>query len=465
MNSNNGLIISQKRKNKNETKNKNKRLIVKETDPKKSNSAIDKIIDKIVEKKKLEKDNIILNNLLKNHSDRFLCYYHTQTRYIIGLFIRYQKHCKFISCSNFRFNNQSQDHKGSVFINHFTKITNNNNIQYTCDHLNRKHFTLPLEGEIYTINRNIKHNTSSIETVANDLYNILNNNSNKTKSFLSILVDYNETETNPRSFLALIYFGRLWRKLKLDLLNVCCYSSEQDYLNPSNGFNQYNVGGGGDDSDYDEGNEIKNLYFQKSNNDLKEISNWINSQKYQKFSISSTYVKCKTMGHPFNDLDLIRFFLKFDQNLTTRHQLLKDFMNEKHFLYNHAQRRPNVLYFVKCQNLECEHCSKFPMKNNDFIKFLKSNNFQIPFPIQSKNFPNHYCSLVNVLLELNFNSSTRSSNSSLICPLIPESIQKKLFEENKIVSSIINKNSLSLNKDYIHNVKRKRLYNNEENNI
>ncbi|KAJ3452681.1 cell division cycle and apoptosis regulator protein [Anaeramoeba flamelloides] len=512
INSNNSLIVNQKHqnKNKNETKNNNQRLITKETDQKKSIRTIDKIIDKIVEKKKLEKekDKIILNNQLKNHSDPFLCYYHTQVRYIIELFIRYQKHCQFISCSNFRFNSQSQDHNGSVYINHFLKIPNNNNIQYTYDHLNRKHITMPLEGESYTINRNIKYNPTSIETVANDLYNILNKNSQKNKSILSILVDYNETETNPRSFLALIYFGRLWKKLKLDILNVCCYSSEHDYLNPAHDFiqslksdfnskfeknnrkkstndqknkkkckcncncnsdfnflprNQNQLSH--DDGDDYEDNEIKNVYFQKSNDNLKEISNWINSLKYQKFYISSTFLKCQTMEYPFHDLDLIRIFLNFHQTFAMKHQLFDDFIKEMNFLYNHVQRRPNMLSFIKCQNLECEHCSKFPMKNNDFIKFLKSNNFQIPFPIQSKKFPNHYYSLLNLLSKLNLKSSTRSSNSNLNYPLIPENIQKKLFEENQIISSIINKNAFTLNNYSTSKIKRKRIHGSEENNI
>ena len=97
--------------------------------------------------------------------------------------------------------------------------------EYTYDKLKRPHINIPHTGSALVVARAQKFHSSSVESHVNDIYPLLKSlKSDQGKSVVLLTVD-SGPDWNV-SFLAnAIFFYRLWRKLELDLLVVCCYAA------------------------------------------------------------------------------------------------------------------------------------------------------------------------------------------------------------------------------------------------
>ncbi|KAJ3439108.1 nnp-1 protein putative nuclear protein 1 nop52 [Anaeramoeba flamelloides] len=424
----------------------------------------------------ISNDKNSLNEFVKLYTDPYLCYFHTQISYMCELSVLYNKHTSLMSFSNLDYFSLDSNLIGPYkSLDNFLELTdfgrkinknlnlknflekiyicptafmflnNDSSKNYFFDQFKRKHYLIPDNGHITISPRFSYYNFPNIQTIINDLIKVLRN-SDQQKPILTLLTNGYENDVHPRSLLSLIYFGRLWKLLNLDMLNVMCYSPEQDFLNPINelstflksklNHNHNNNKNKNNDigdifkldnkinsniSEFELENLIKNKY-------LEFIKNSISDLTFKNNKINFEIPSIKQNKTPFNDFENICIFLDNPKNFSKNHYDFSQFQNELFFLINHAERRPNLLSFFKCSNVNCNHCSMNPPKKSDFLQLLKLNDYKIPAPIVSKQFPDHYMSISNLIKYRKFSNK------------IPQEILNKekeiLIQENNKINQI-----------------------------
>ena len=96
----------------------------------------------------------------------------------------------------------------------------------------RDSFKKPKAKKLNIFNRPFKYMSTTTETHANDLYNLLSSYPETQRpSTLGLICD-NGPDFNPASWLVFFHMGSLWRDLKLDQLIICSYAPNSSKFNP-----------------------------------------------------------------------------------------------------------------------------------------------------------------------------------------------------------------------------------------
>ena len=121
--------------------------------------------------------------------------------------------------------------------------------------------------------------------------------------------------------------------------------------------------------------------------------------QFDGYNVTPYKVSCLEKPEPYSDHSMIDNFLKTGIRQIMANEDLSKILKEYKFLVKHCIRRTNALEFVKCQDLECEHCTSHPIRAVRFMAYLRSlDESRMYTPTPSVTHPGHY----NTWLEMNF---------------------------------------------------------------
>ncbi|KAJ3433616.1 hypothetical protein M0812_22578 [Anaeramoeba flamelloides] len=414
--------------NANEPKGKRKRVREREREKEKRNYK---------KKKKNKNDKNELKNKFKmltffrgydKHIDYFYC--RTQINYLLEMSVKFRKECLVICFQKYPKNinigtqilgkpfgisallendpPEGFPYPGYYLISHGYLLLDNIE-KWTSksfrDQLGRLHYRLPTNGKLNLFNRSGKYSIPNTQTMTNDIYKVLL--SKPRKKVVNLITDFNCIELNPRNFLAIIYMGRIWRDLKLDLLNLACFAPGpcDDYThNPTStvwseitkhlqNFKLPGVKKEGQkvpylDNDLSNNEKIEREIdmFDRAN---KKLSTFYQSLKKNKVikSVESIPIYCEKTDEPYNDYEFVKIFLNGSINVLLKFPKFKILYDEIMFLLKHLTRSNYMITFQNCG--KCDHCKEIPIKSTNIWNFLQKNH-HLPFvPAPSKT-PFHY---------------------------------------------------------------------------
>ncbi|KAJ3442170.1 jmjc domain-containing histone demethylase 2 isoform a [Anaeramoeba flamelloides] len=490
-----------------------------------------------------------LISYLTRYRNPMLSYCHTQVCYLIEFSIMFQQYCSIISCgyldgfylnpnkqpklANSLKNRQSRLYEDNVDYNRkgnnthnltgnveevnldylvlptgFNILNNSTKASYFYDQYKRKHFKLPDRSETNIYNRSCKYNFPNIQSFVNDLFHLYQQKINSKLPVLTLIVNSSDIETHPHSIYSFLYFGRLWRDLKLDMLNICCFTEEIEEINPINSIStllnkkinnnnnkfekkylqklnlvqigqreQHDRNGEAQENEENKnnnGNE-KKIFIEEGLNQISEMMSVDTLKKHtthgisiQKNSdpLSFTNRNNQDKFH-YSDLKDVRTFFNSSNKIKLNKEKFNNIKNEITFLLKHTTKNENLLYFKKCQNINCIHCQKNKIKSTEIFDFLDLNNVEIPNPICSTQLENHFMTFIQVVEALkgtNTNDGSDTKGLKQLPLIIKPSNYKRLMKqkENEKLQSIVNEDLLFTNQkskskfqtNFIHNIRQ-----------
>eukprot|EP01156_Anaeramoeba_ignava_P009505 Anaeramoba_ignava/a3965_9.p1 GENE.a3965_9~~a3965_9.p1 ORF type:complete len:643 (+),score=184.66 a3965_9:119-2047(+) len=303
----------------------------------------------------------------------------------------------------------------------------------------------------------IQKNEPTSESLANDLWKKLT----KTKKpVVSLIVDSGSPETDPRSLLAAVYYGRLWRDLDLDILQVACHAPDSNKFNPSHLFlKKWNANLR--EAIFGEkelcelckylqsvkGNPVlETQLFEAISKRLEDLSKDKNkSEKDVQFKH-----RIDSKNFPYSDYDTVRRFLGMNPSTNNIEPQLTILKKEIQFLFTHMERRGYFLSFKRCNQAQCLHCKKHPNKSKSVENLLKRNSSKMFSPIPSDMYLGHYCTFHEII-----------TNNSLSCyNSPPPSFRTSLLENSISKCPFLNCNYSSFGKDDL--VRHEMLFHNDQ---
>ncbi|KAJ6227312.1 hypothetical protein M0813_09893 [Anaeramoeba flamelloides] len=391
----------------------------------------------------------VSNNLNETNHKIGFCYSHTQIRLLLEFSQMFSEYSSIISCGKlcyFNCNNNIWEpslNLISYFQNEFSfdqgcniKTNSRNHISlsnssviyqkliissgylilnldnkknYYNDQLKRKHLHISQIGNLNLTFRTLKKNPPNIQSNINDLIEIIKKNK---KPIISLLVNYDdlEMETNRKS--SIFYFGRLWKDLNLDILNIVSYSERKNYFNPINNMNQILKGilerkqnslNFIDDNrieifrsgclelikdleNFDNQNKQSERINQKLISRLKNLTNIFQNTSSNSIHITNCCSKYPNdTPYPYNDYQQIC-------DLLNTNNCNEERIHDYQFYCRHLKRSPYLLSFQKCKQLDCSYCNKNPIKESYIFNIMTqfNNSELIIKPSKSLNFIGHY---------------------------------------------------------------------------
>ena len=76
------------------------------------------------------------------------------------------------------------------------------------------------------------------------------------------------------------------------------------------------------------------------------------------------------------------------------------------FLVKHANRKAYQIEFIRCENEECNHCAKLPVRENQFLELIHEFGGSCPVPEESEIHKGHYKTFLDVLRTRGCNNKT-----------------------------------------------------------
>ncbi|KAJ3446689.1 ribonuclease mrp protein subunit snm1 [Anaeramoeba flamelloides] len=471
-------------------------------------------------------NNLKINRLNNNQDEKKknkiskISLLHTRAMYLFEMSMMFYQECNIISHSNLKWiNYEIPFFDREIDLKKASKLKNKNQknnldltiitssyIQIKCracselfrDKNQRFHYPIPRTGKITFIHRPRKEKFPNTQERVNDLYKLLFSNR---KPIISILTDSNDPYVNPSNPLCIIYFGRLWKDLKLDMLNLLYFSHQHNYLNPTKSmekivqeelkFEKFSVNGNIE-------NEL--LIIEEF---LKHVDFKFSNLKIGNSQSNSFIINSKSIDFPYNDFLIVSTILLSlnllpnenglnlsmdtntcttpnqnpnsnsnpnsktnpktntnrnpdpntntdpdpNTNMSTRTEMnmnrqmppkVKEIINEYNFFKKHAKQNSSELSFTKCKDINCTHCSKFPVHATNVFNLLESNNGKMFDPIKSKKQPTRYMTWIELTEELKkkkFNVGNVKKdvlNSEQIKPFTNKKNPKTPNRKNKI---------------------------------
>ena len=220
-----------------------------------------------------------------------------------------------------------------------------------------------------------------------------------------------------KGMLNLLVFGDLWRKLKLDSLIIQCYAPGHSRFNPierSWGHLTKWLVGVVLPVEVEEFNFVTPKPNETEkwdiilNNAVKECSKFWQNRSLEGYHVSI---------HPFfTDNEIIPV-------LKNRHKSIHEFVNSSktkinssdellkmklkyQFFVKHCNRKAYQLEFIRCNDVNCEHCQSLPNINNQFLEIIKKFGGTCPSPTSSVILKDHHYLSFEDMLRVNLSLET-----------------------------------------------------------
>lgn len=285
---------------------------------------------------------------------------------------------------------------------------------YRYDSHNRLHVNFPKTGPVHVFNRAMKFHTSTIETHANDLTEILLYDVNKeNKTAVSITCD-NGPDWNFKSPLTHLYMGRLWRDIGLDYLVLVSFapghSAENMIEHAWAPLCKYLAGVTlpaslpGEDKPPCKQRGITIKERERKEAEVLDLAieklNMFWDKKFDGHPINSKKVACleEAKSKKYNDYGTVKKFFDSGVKKQSEHEEFKQIGKEYKFLMQHCRKTTNCLEFIKCRSAACVHCQHHPVQARSLMNLLNKHGGNMFSPTPSSSVPDSY----NTFLELAF---------------------------------------------------------------
>ena len=242
----------------------------------------------------------------------------------------------------------------------------------TTDKLGRMHYPRLEAGPAQVVLRPCKFNPSSAQNHVNDMIGILRSQVADGKGIAFLKVD-NGSDWNLLSLVNEIFFSRLWRDSKLDLLVILSYAAKWSAYNnvehlwsPMSRYLANVILRAILEQDDKppcqqsglSSEELREKEAKVFDQAMKEIcETYWKDVTFNDAEVTSRFQGSLEVNAPFNDYDEIHKLLSGSMNVLRKHTEL---INEIKFMVNHMERKSHEIIFSKCNNSNCFHCSKLP---------------------------------------------------------------------------------------------------------
>ena len=283
--------------------------------------------------------------------------------------------------------------------------------KFTADKTGRFRVNFARTGPMHLYNRVTKYHPSSIQNHANDLYEIYNNLPKPDKKPAVLITVDNGPDQNIKSVKTQLYYGRLWRDLKLDVLVVNSYAagcSSQNMIEHGWAPLSHKLAGvtipnrlPNEDTEPWKQNIDAELQSDKEHrvfdNALTTLSSHWNNSKFDSFDVKVNSVFSTSEPSPYNDVEKVEKFLKAGVYALQADKDMRDLRHEYSMLTSHMTKKTNEIEFWVCKgNKDCKlHCGDIRAEN--IVGFIEKCG-GIPSPTPSAD-PAHF----KTLLEITYN--------------------------------------------------------------
>ncbi|KAJ6248003.1 heat shock protein [Anaeramoeba flamelloides] len=339
-----------------------------------------------------------------------------QTEFSCDQFCNLQKK----SVNSFSVTNSSVIYQNLIIASGYLILNfDDNKKNYYFDQLQREHLHTTQTGDLNLVFRSFKNNFPNIQSNINDLTEIIKKNK---KPIISLLVNYDDLEMETTRKSSIYYFGRLWKDLNLEILNIVSYSEKKNLFNPINKMNQILKGilemkqnstklindnqielfRGGcldlikDLENFKDHNQQFERINQKFISRLKNLTKIFQNTSLNDIHITNCFSKYPNdTPYPYNDYQRMCGLLNTNDCNDIR-------IHDYEFFCRHLKRSPYLLSFQKCKQLDCSHCNKNPIRKPHIFNLMTqfNNSELIIEPSKSLNFIGHYQTFLEKLINL-----------------------------------------------------------------
>ena len=265
--------------------------------------------------------------------------------------------------------------------------------EFTLDKMGRQRYRLPECIAINVINRG-PYIKTTIASHCNDLYPLIQQSK---KSSVTILSD-GGCDFNVNHLTNEWFFMRLFKDLNLDVLLATAHCPGFSARNPIE-----HVWGVLTNAaiavylpdrlqQHLTGEALKAKEGQVFDAALSTLEGYWGNVRYAGVKIAVSHQSSKDNPTPYSADDHSRIHTL----MTGPYKNIKeaDMHSDMCFFKRHIDRRVGMVIFTKCQLPDqCDHCSRFPIKNPEAVAMYK----QFPSPTPSTSFPGHFHSFIEAL--------------------------------------------------------------------
>ena len=287
------------------------------------------------------------------------------------------------------------------------KEMSQNNKKSFRDKLGRLHYHRYMSGPTKLVLRAVKFSPSNAMNHVNDLLPELASLLEKGIGIAFVKID-NGGDWNLANLVNEIYFCRMWKESKLDVLAFVSYAAR---------FSAYNniehtwapmskkltsvilpsVLEGDEAEPYKLGiphDEVTAKEAKVFDNAMKLVTEkyWANAT-FNGSEVTATMVPSLGPNYPFDDFEHVHTLIMGPYS-----RLINDatMMAELRFLFQHMDKKSNEVIFQKCSRPSCKHCTSNPVVAKKAWGALIENEFKWPNPVPSEAFPGHYKTFMEV---------------------------------------------------------------------
>jgi len=199
--------------------------------------------------------------------------------------------------------------------------------------------------------------------------------------------------------------GLLWKNLNLDTFVVQCYAPGHSRFNPIERTWSFLT------------NKIATVVLPDDINGVTPAFNdekaWFEVLDNAVDLCSRFWDKKEYCGFPIK-VETFKSDNPIIPKIKKTHAIFKDFANASQkklretpgysklqdiyqFLVKHANRKAYQIEFIRCQDQQCNHCSRLPARENQFLQLVREFGGSCPVPRESEIFIGHYKTFLDML--------------------------------------------------------------------
>lgn len=220
----------------------------------------------------------------------------------------------------------------------------------------------------------------------------------------------------------LINYGRLWKRLKLDVLVLTCYAPGHSRFNPiEHCWAPVSKKLTGVTLPISLCEDIPSPWVENGlsneerlkkkgevlNHAIETCKKYWHNKRYDSFPIKVVSVPCEGCAPLERDHKLLKTFSDASARKIRKSAELSDIQKEYQFLVMHYCRKTYQLQFSRCDQDSCGHCRTTPVRAERFLSILQKNGDVLPTPTLSLIHKGHYDTMLHQV------SAIESSQKSL----------------------------------------------------
>ena len=276
-----------------------------------------------------------------------------------------------------------------------------NNENLFKDKLGRTHYVRYMSGPTKLVLRAVKFFSSNAMHHANDMLPLLRSDFERGIGIAFLKID-NGGDWNLLNLINELYFCRLWKASKLDVLGIVSYAARYSaYNNIEHTWAPMSKKLTsvilpcileGDEC------ELHKQTISVSDISIKEAEVFDNAMRmivdeywkdatFNSYDVTSSMLPCLATPSPYDDYKEIHDIIMGPLRVLTHNTAV---LKELRFLFNHLEKKSNEIIFRKCSRPACSHCVENPIIAVKAWEELERCDFKWPNPVSSDEFLGHF---------------------------------------------------------------------------